>query len=201
MRRIVILGAGTAGTIISNRLRRLYADDVTAGDCSIIVVDPSATHVYQPGLLFLPFGDNAAEQIVRPLRRQLHRDVTVIRSAIDRVDAGSSVVHLTDGAPPLAYDVLIVATGTRLVPEETAGLTGAGWRERIFDFYTLEGATALRDALARFTGGRLVVNVIDMPIKCPVAPLEFAFLADSYFTERGMRDRVDITYVTPLDGA
>jgi sulfide:quinone oxidoreductase len=97
--------------------------------------------------------------------------------------------------------VLIIATGTRTVPDETEGLTGPGWRERAFDFYSLDGATALAGALERFTGGRLVVNVIEMPIKCPVAPLEFAFLADWYFTERGIRDRVTITYVTPLDGA
>jgi sulfide:quinone oxidoreductase len=73
--------------------------------------------------------------------------------------------------------------------------------EQVFTFYTLEGAAALEAALTRFDGGRLVVNVVDMPIKCPVAPLEFAFLADWYFTDRGIRDRVDITYVTPLDGA
>ena len=87
------------------------------------------------------------------------------------------------------------------IPEETEGLTGAGWNETAFTFYTVEGATGLRDALRDFEGGHLVVNVVDMPIKCPVAPLEFAFLADWYFTDRGIRDRVDITFVTPLDGA
>ena len=101
----------------------------------------------------------------------------------------------------LHYDVLIVATGTRLQPEETEGLTGTGWNETAFTFYDLDGAVALRDALRDFDGGRLVVNIVDMPIKCPVAPLEFSFLADWHFAERGIRDRVDITYVTPLDGA
>ncbi len=106
-----------------------------------------------------------------------------------------------EGGQTLGYDVLIVATGTRLLPEETDGMLGAGWREKVFDFYSLEGATALHEALASFEGGKLVVDVVDMPIKCPVAPLEFTFLADWYFHQRGIRDKVEITYVTPLDGA
>ena len=88
--------------------------------------------------------------------------------------------------------MLVVATGAALVPEETEGLTGPGWMEKVFTFYDLEGAAALGGALAAFDGGRLVVNVVDMPIKCPVAPLEFCFLADWYFRERGIRDRVEI---------
>jgi sulfide:quinone oxidoreductase len=123
-----------------------------------------------------------------------------MRETIDRVEATTNRVYLQSGCA-LDYDLLIVATGTRIAPEETEGLTGPGWRERMFDFYTLEGALALRDALDRFEGGDLVVNVVDMPIKCPVAPLEFAFLADDYFTKRGIRDRVRIRYATPLDGA
>jgi sulfide:quinone oxidoreductase len=101
----------------------------------------------------------------------------------------------------LGYDVLIVATGAQLLPEETDGLTGPGWQRDVFTFYTAEGAEALRQALDRFTGGRLVVGIADMPIKCPVAPLEFCFLADDYFRRRGIRDGVEFTYVTPLDGA
>ena len=121
-------------------------------------------------------------------------------SAIDRVDIEANEVHLADGTT-LDYDVLVVATGAVLVPEETEGLTGPGWMEKVFTFYTPEGAGALEPALATFDGGRVVVNVVDMPIKCPVAPLEFCFLADWYFRERGIRDRVELTYVTPLDGA
>jgi sulfide:quinone oxidoreductase len=97
--------------------------------------------------------------------------------------------------------VLVVATGTRIAPEETEGLTGDGWFKNRFDFYTLEGATRLQAALRQFTGGHLVINIVDMPIKCPVAPLEFAFLADDYFKRRGIRDKVKISYVTPLDNA
>ncbi len=108
-------------------------------------------------------------------------------------------MHLIDGTV-LPYDVLIVATGTRLAPEETEGLTGPGWMEKVFTFYTAEGAEALAEALTRFEGGKLVVNIVDMPIKCPVAPIEFAFLADWYFRERGIRDRTEIVLATPLDG-
>src|SRR5439155_26593525 len=138
--------------------------------------------------------------IVRARHRQLHDGIAFRESAIDHVDIVENQVYLEDGSV-LTYDVLVVATGAVLVPEETDGLTGAGWMNKVFTFYTPEGAAALEAAFARFDGGRVVVNVVDMPIKCPVAPLEFCFLADWYFRERGIRDRVDLTYVTPLDGA
>ena len=194
--RICILGGGTGGTLTANRLRKaLPADEV-----SITVVDTDPDHVYQPGLLFVPFGLAQPEDIVRPRARQLHRGIEYHESAIDHVDLDADRVHLADGTE-LGFDVLVVATGSRLVPEETEGLTGPGWMDTVFTFYDVPGATALEGALAAFTGGRLVVNVVDMPIKCPVAPLEFCFLADWYFHERGIRDAVAITYVTPLDGA
>ena len=194
--RVVVLGGGTGGTLVANRLRRMY----DTSDMAITVVDQDDRHVYQPGLLFVPFGMAHPEEIVRPRRRQLRDGIDFLQSAIDRVDIEAHEVHLADGAT-LAYDVLVVATGAVLVPEETEGLTGPGWMEKVFTFYSPEGAGALEGALATFDGGRVVVNVVDMPIKCPVAPLEFCFLADWYFTERGIRDRVELTYVTPLDGA
>jgi sulfide:quinone oxidoreductase len=171
-----------------------------AEDMEITVVDQDDRHVYQPGLLFVPFGLSHTEDIVRPRGRQLHGGIEFRQSAVDRVEIGDDEVHLADGTV-LGYDVLVVATGAVLVPEETEGLTGPGWMEKVFTFYTPEGAGALEGALATFDGGRLVLNVVDMPIKCPVAPLEFLFLADWYFHERGIRDRVQLTYVTPLDGA
>jgi len=193
--RIVILGGGTGGTLAANRLRRVLHDDV-----QIVVVDQDDAHVYQPGLLFVPFGLAHLDEIVRPRQRQLHRGIGYRQVAVDRVDLDTERVWLNDGTA-LEYDVLVVATGAVLVPEETEGLTGPGWMEKVFTFYTPEGATRLHDALEWFDGGRLVVDVIDMPIKCPVAPLEFCFLADWYLKELGVRDRVELTYVTPLDGA
>ena len=192
--RIVILGGGTGGTLTANRL------DKALPGAAITVVDVNDRHVYQPGLLHVPFGLASPDEIVRPRGRQLRRGVVYHLSDIRRVDIEARKVRLTDGTV-LPYDVLVVATGARLVPEETEGLTGPGWMDRVFTFYDLEGASALGARLATFEGGRLVVDVVDLPIKCPVAPLEFCFLADWYFQERGMRDQVDITYVTPLDGA
>ena len=191
----MILGGGTGGTIAANRLRRTLDDDVV-----ITVVDRDDDHVYQPGLLFLPFGMSAAEDLVRPRARQLRPGVRFTDVAVDWVDVDADRVYLEDGGT-LDYDVLVVATGARLLPEETEGLTGPGWGDRVFTFYDLPGATALAGALRDFTGGRLVVNVVDMPIKCPVAPLEFCFLADWYFRERGVRDDVELVYATPLDAA
>ena len=194
--RIIVLGAGTGGTLAANRLRARYAP----GEAEITVVDQDDRHVYQPGLLFVPFGLAQADEIVRPRAEQLHDGIDYVCSQIDHVDVERDVVSLAEGRE-LSYDALVIATGARLVPEETEGLTGAGWMDRVFTFYDLEGAAALAGALERFDGGRLVVNVVDMPIKCPVAPLEFCFLADWYFHRRGVRDDVTITYVTPLDGA
>jgi sulfide:quinone oxidoreductase len=196
MKRIVVLGGGTGGTIAANRLRRLFA----ACDAGITVVDRDDAHVYQPGLLFVPFGLADPGRIVRPRHRQLRAGISFRQAGIDHVDLAADAVHLDDGTM-LGYDALVIATGARLLPEETEGLTGPGWMERVFTFYTPDGAAALRGALQRFDAGRLVVNVIDMPVKCPVAPLEFCFLADHYFRRRGIRSRVQLSYVTPLDGA
>ncbi|HET6873987.1 MAG TPA: FAD/NAD(P)-binding oxidoreductase [Acidimicrobiales bacterium] len=193
--RIVVLGGGTGGTLAANRLRRRLGNDA-----SITVVDRDDHHIYQPGLLFVPFGLTHVKDIVRPRRRQLHRGVGFVRAAVDSVDIEERRVRL-DGGYSLDYDALVVASGAVLVPEETEGLTGPGWMENVFTFYTPEGASALEASLATFEGGRLAVAVVDMPIKCPVAPLEFCFLADWYFRQRGIRDRVEISYVTPLDGA
>jgi sulfide:quinone oxidoreductase len=200
MTRFVVLGAGTAGTTIANRLARRYRRDLDAQRVHVCVVDQDNQHVYQPGLLFLPFGVYTPEQVVKPRDVQLLPGVQYVQQEIDHVDADTDTVHLADGTV-LTYDVLVVATGTRVLPEETEGMTGPGWREKVFDFYTLAGATALRDKLATWPGGRLIVNVVDMPIKCPVAPLEFAFLADWFLTRRGIRDKVQLQYVTPLDDA
>jgi len=196
VKRIVVLGGGTGGTLVANRLRRLLDRD----DTEIVVVDSDDEHLYQPGLLFVPFGLARPASLTRPRHAQLRPGVTFRQATVDHVDLDADEVLLADETS-LRYDVLVVATGARLVPEETEGLTGPGWMEKVFTFYTLDGAMALAQALSRFGAGRLAVAVMDMPVKCPVAPLEFCFLADSYFRKRGNRDKVEVTYVTPLDGA
>ena len=191
--RIVILGGGTAGTMIANRLLRELGDEAR-----IVVVDRDNRHVYQPGLLFVPFGLADPDELVRPRGLQLHDGIEFILAEVDRVDAGDAKVYLTSGKR-IRYDVLVIATGASLLPEETDGLTGPGWQQSMFTFYTLDGATKLRDALSRFESGRLLVNIVDLPIKCPVAPLEFCFLADWFLRERGVRGDVELIFATPLD--
>ncbi len=196
MKKLLVLGAGTAGTMVVNKLRPRLAED----EWTITIVDRDDVHHYQPGYLFVPFGEYRPDETTRPRRRFITDGVDLVLGEIDRVEPERHRVVLTDGAE-LGYDKLVIATGTSPRPEETPGFDSDEWGRSIHTFYTLEGATALRRALERFDGGRLVVHIVDYPFKCPVAPLEFAFLADAYFTRRGMRDRVELVYVTPLDGA
>jgi sulfide:quinone oxidoreductase len=196
MKRLLVLGAGTAGTMVVNKLR----PELPQSEWSITVVDPAQEHHYQPGYLFIPFGGYTRSEVTKPLTSFIPEGVDVVTGAVDKVVPESNQVLLEDGTT-LDYDQLVIATGTTPRPDQTPGMEEEEWRKSVFDFYTLDGALALRDALAKWNGGRLVVHITEMPIKCPVAPLEFTFLADSYFKDRGMRDQVEITYVTPLDGA
>jgi sulfide:quinone oxidoreductase len=195
MKTIVILGGGTGGTIMANRLAARFANQ----HFKIVVVERDLQHVYQPGLLFLPFGSERKEDLVRDRAMFLPPGVELVLNAVERIEPDANKIVFGDGTS-LRYDFLIIATGTRIVPEATEGLKGAGWQKNIFDFYTLDGASKLQRALESWQGGRLVVNVVEMPIKCPVAPLEFLFLADAHFTRRNMRSRVELVCATPLDG-
>ena len=194
-KRIVILGAGTGGTLAANKLDRLLGDDI-----EIVVVDKDERHVYQPGLLFVPFGMADPEHIVRSRREQLRSGIEFRLAGVERVETAENRIYFEDESA-LEYDVLVIASGAALLPEETEGLIDPASDSKVHTFYTLEGATALREALRSFNRGRLVVNMIDLPIKCPVAPLEFSFLADWFLREKGVRDDVELTYVTPLDSA
>jgi sulfide:quinone oxidoreductase len=196
MRRLVVLGGGTAGTMVANKLRRRLARD----EWQITVVDRDDRHLYQPGLLFIPFGVHRPDEVIKPRTSFIPDGVDFVLADIDRVEPDSNTVHLSDGTA-LPYDYLVVASGTSPRPDQTPGMLGPQWRRSIFDFYSYDGAVALAAALREFTGGRLVVHIVDMPIKCPVAPLEFAFLAEAYFRARGIRDQVEIVYATPLPGA
>ena len=195
-RRLVVLGAGTAGTMIVNKLRRKLPRD----EWEITVVDRDDVHPYQPGYLFLPFGMYEDSQLARPRHEFVPDGVELVLGEIDRVDTEGETVHLSGGRT-LDYDYLVIATGTSPRPDQTPGMLGSEWRRSVFDFYSLEGAQALATALESFDHGRLVVHVTDMPIKCPVAPLEFTFLAEAWLREHGLRDRVELVYVTPLPGA
>ncbi len=197
MKTLLILGAGTAGTMLANKITR----KLDSRAWKVILVDKDETHYYQPGFLFIPFGMNKPEEIIRPKRKFVPAGVEFILSDIEGIDPGANQVTLTKENRVIHYDYLVIATGTEIRPDQVDGMLDGGWRQNIFDFYTFEGASKLANFLKTWQGGRLVVNVAEMPIKCPVAPLEFVFLADWYFTRRGIRNKVDIIYSTPLPGA
>ena len=195
MEKLLILGGGTAGTMAANTLRKSLGSN-----WSITVIDADDHHRYQPGYLFIPFGTYQPTQVTKSRRKVLHKDIALIYGEIDRVEAEANRVLLSDGRV-FDYDQLIIATGVEPRPDQTPGMVGEGWRDTIHEFYTYEGSVALAKKLKDWQGGRLVVHITEMPIKCPVAPLEFSFLADDYFKKRGMRDKVELVYVTPLDAA
>ncbi|HEY6627423.1 MAG TPA: FAD/NAD(P)-binding oxidoreductase [Acidimicrobiia bacterium] len=196
MKRLVVLGAGTAGTMIVNKLRPQLPKE----EWEITVVEPAVSHLYQPGLLFVPFGRYESDDLRKPTRALLPDGVELVTEPVERVDVESNRVHLAGGRN-LDYDQLVIATGTHPRPEMTPGMDGPELGDTVHEFYTMAGAEALRWKLALWDGGRFVVHITELPIKCPVAPLEFAFLADDYFRQIGIRDRVEMTFATPLSGA
>jgi sulfide:quinone oxidoreductase len=195
MKNILILGAGTSGTMMANHLR----SKLNKNQWNITIVDQFKTHYYQPGFLFLPFDIYTEDQVKKVGKKFIPKGVNYIQKRIEQIFPKENKVQLEDET--LNYDILIVATGCKIAPQETEGMKGKNWHKNVFDFYTYEGSLALRNKLREFKGGKMVVHFTEMPIKCPVAPLEFVFLADSYFTKKGMRDKVELTYVTPLGGA
>ena len=196
MKNIIILGAGTAGTMMANHLH----NKLDKSEWKIKIIDERKNHYYQPGFLFLPFDLYTPEALVQPIQKFIPKGVEFINDSADRIQADKNLVLMTDGKSH-PYDILIIATGADIAPEEVEGMMGDEWERSIFNFYTFEGALALRNKLRDWEGGNLVIHITEMPIKCPVAPLEFAFLADSYFKHKGIREKVNITYVTPLSGA
>ena len=170
-------------------------------DWNVTVIDRDDNHRYQPGFLFMPFGTYSPDQVTRSRRETLNKKVDLVLGEIDRIDGEANKVVLENGTE-FAYDYLIIATGVAPRPDQTDGLAeGMQSNDAVHEFYSYEGSTALAEKLKHFDGGHVVINIVEMPIKCPVAPLEFAFLADDYFTSRGIRDKVTMTYVTPLGAA
>jgi sulfide:quinone oxidoreductase len=196
MKKLVILGAGSAGTMVANRMRKMLNLD----EWKITIVDPEERHYYQPGFLFLPFGIYTEKDCYKPRKNYLPGQIEYLQQAVEIIEPDKNQVRLETGTV-LPYDFLVIATGAGIHPEETPGLAEDEWGKSIHTFYSFEGASALAKKMREFQGGRLVVNVVENPIKCPVAPMEFLLLADAYFTQRGIRDRVELVYATPLPGA
>jgi len=196
MKNLLVLGAGSAGTMIANRMHRM----LDRNEWQITIVDPDPVHYYQPGFLFMPFGIYNEKDVYKPRKQYLPGSVNYIQEAVEIIEPGQNQVRLASGAL-LPYDYLVIATGANIYPEETPGLAEHEWGKSIHTFYSFDGAVALTEKIRGWKGGRLVVNVVENPIKCPVAPLEFLLLADWYFTQQGIRDRVELIFATPLPGA
>ncbi len=194
MKKVVILGGGTGGTMMGNKLRKELDDD-----WAITIIDKDNIHYYQPGFLFVPFDINKPREIRRSKREFINPGIDFVISELTNVDWDKQeVTTATEGK--FNYDILVMATGCDIRPDEVEGLE-EGWGHDIYGYYRFNDCQELGKALKKFKGGKMVVNIAEMPIKCPVAPLEFAFLADWYFHERGIRDDIELEFVTPLSGA
>ena len=194
MKRIVILGSGSGGTMVGTMLRKQLDEKQWA----ITVIDRDWQHHYQPGWLFIPFGVYSPDVCVKPKSDFIPKGVELIQDEALSIDPQKRIVKTKQGQ--YEYDWLVIATGCRIMPDEIDGMM-EDWHNNIHDFYSLGGAIALQKKLKYFDKGRLVLSIAEMPIKCPVAPLEFIFMCDWFFTLNGVRSNVEIEMVTPLSGA
>ncbi len=193
MRKIVILGAGAGGTMVAANLRKELDDS----DWQITVIDKNEQHHFQSGYLFIPFGIYSGDDVLKPKRDFIPTGVDFVVDNVTKVDTELRKLKTEKGAS-YDYDWLVISTGCRIVPEEVEGMMDV-WGEDVFDFYTLEGALALRKKLKYFDSGKVVLNIAEFPYKCPIAPIEFVFMADWFFQVNGVRDKVEIEFVTPID--
>jgi sulfide:quinone oxidoreductase len=191
MKKILILGSGAGGTMVAAKLRQ----ELEEREWQITIIDNDEIHHYQPGWLFIPFGVYTPEECQKPKRGFIPKGVNFVLDEVVGVNPDKRTVEGKRGN--YDYDWLLIASGCRIVPEEVEGMM-AGWRDSIHDFYTLEGAVALRDKLKDFKSGRVVLNIAELPFKCPVAPIEFIFMADWFFDDKGVRDKIEVEMVTPL---
>jgi sulfide:quinone oxidoreductase len=195
MKRILILGGGVGGTLTANLLIRKLRRQVKAGEVTITVVDQTGQHTYQPGFMYIAMGGERAENLRRPERGLLDHRVNLVVGEVEKIDEPSRTVRLTDGLR-LGYDVLVLATGSRIVPEAIEHFD-----TEAHHFYTAEAALDLRRALDAFTGGRIVIGIAGMPYKCPPAPLEVAFLIEAELRQRGLRDTSELHFCSPIGRA
>jgi sulfide:quinone oxidoreductase len=195
MKQILILGGGVGGTLTANLLIKKLRRRVKAGEVSITVVDESGQHTYQPGFMYIAMGGERADRLHRPERGLLDQRVGLVVGRVEKIDEPTRTVHLADGQR-LGYDQLVLATGSRIVPEAIAHFD-----TEAHHFYTAEAALELRAALDRFAGGRIVIGIAGMPYKCPPAPLEVAFLIEAELRQRGLRDKSELHFCSPIGRA
>jgi sulfide:quinone oxidoreductase len=187
--RLVILGGGVGGTLLANVLVHKLSED----EINVTVIDATGKHVYQPGWLYVPFGEEDPRHLVKSERKLLHKRVNLVTATASRVEPESKRVIMDDGSE-LPYDSLVIATGARLAPEAVPG-----FEEAAHHFYSEPAARRLKSVLEQFDGGHLVIGVADIPYRCPPAPLEFAFKVEEYLQKRNLRNKTMITYLSPIN--
>jgi sulfide:quinone oxidoreductase len=195
MERILILGGGVGGTLTANLLVRKLRTEIDRAEVAVTVVDVTGQHVYQPGFMYIAMGGERAANLQRPERGLLDKRATLVVGEVAAVDDAQRFVTLTDRLT-LGYDHLVLATGSRIVPDEIVHFDTEAQH-----FYTAEAAARLRGALDAFDGGRIVIGIAGMPYKCPPAPLEVAFLIEAELRERGLRERSSIDFCSPIGRA
>lgn len=185
---ILVLGGGIGGVVAASRLRRLLPPEHR-----VLLVEREADHLFQPSLLWLMLGWRTPEQIRRPIAGLERRGIDVVRGNVERIDPAQRTV--TVGGKELTADYVIIALGAELAPQAIPGLGQAG-----HNLYTVAGATALRDALAKIRSGRIAILVSAAPFKCPAAPYEAAMLLEYGLRRRGVRGAMAIDLYTPEPG-
>lgn len=195
MQRVVVLGGGVGGTLAANLIARKLKRRIAAGDASVTIVDATGVHAYQPGYMYIAMGQERASKLVRPEKKLLDKNIELVVGEITRIDTAAQTVLLGSGAE-LGYDQLVIATGSRIVPEELPNFDS-----QAHHFYSADAAARLRKALDAFDGGKIVIGIAGIPYKCPPAPLEVAFLVESELRDRGLRDRTEITFLSPINRA
>ncbi len=195
MDRIVIAGGGVGGTLVANLLVKKLRRRIDRGEATVTVIDASGEHVYQPGFMYIAMGGERAEHLQRPERSLLDKRVTLVVGEVAKVDEETQLVHMADGEA-IGYDQLVLASGSRILPGDIPH-----FEEEAHHFYSAEAARRLRSALDAFKGGRIVIGIASMPYKCPPAPLEVAFLIESELRDRGLRDKTEIHFCSPIGRA
>ncbi|RKD89014.1 NAD(P)/FAD-dependent oxidoreductase [Halopiger aswanensis] len=196
MHRIAIVGGGTGGTVLANRLASELRTEIEDGEVEVRLITADPNHVYKPTFLYVPFGKKTVDDATRPIEELIDSRVTLTIDEVTDVNTDRNRLSLADRTTSLRYDQLVLATGATLEPEAVPGLAEGGHH-----FYGPDGAEALRDELAEFTEGHLVLSVVGVPHMCPAAPVEFTLMVDDWLRERGRRADVDITYTYPINRA
>ena len=191
--KIFVVGGGSGGTIVANRLAENLRPELEAGDARIVVLNDTSHQLYKPATLYMAFGRSELSEVKRPVGDLLDPRIDFRQKRAISIDPDSKQLGLASGET-CDYDYAVLTTGSKLNMAGIPGLKEAGHH-----FYGPEGSEELREELANFESGHLVVSVMGVPHMCPVAPMEFSFLADDWFRKRGLRDDVKITYTYPAN--